>query len=667
MALKTIPKIGEVRGMNESEKIDSPTIPERPVENQKKSGSRKKWVVVLVLIILVGILGLSYFRGFIVEEAEVPTWKVGDNWIYNSSFQGDLINGTDIGIIVKYVSNFKNTRFYQIAGHIDPMFDDRLISADDLNPIILEDYENGTFSETDRPYDFPLYKGKEWEFTTSRNHSYKYVVESVGDVIVLGGTYLAYKIRKTEGNKTVSITYYSPKVKNIVKMVNYYGDSERFRLYQLKSFSNEPFERLIDTQQLNNRYNATLETWEERYSPVDDWILHYRVKFTENGEDFLGYFSPEDKFHLDWIINNTNEDETILCWWDYGNEIKGYTGRKVVIDGPSTRIGTTLVNPWDMESWNKDSDVINVSRALVGTPEETIEIMKQYDATLIYLKSRELVLSPKVTGIFPVIVDAAQWDLDHYYEIFIRTSSGKIIKSDEYQYDPSNEIVEYWIEFKDAYYGSMIYRARFGFSGDEISPDKTLEGLPEISEDLRHYPIMPCWNQANFKVVFRTARWNPYPVEQYKNHTDAWQVMEYLDAVDKIEAEEGISDISGRSNVNSGSIILRYFEGAILSGKITDVNGTPSVGVNITVTDEYGVPHQMDKTDESGNYSLIVPFGNLKITISQGEVDGAMLIGDILLERNMTVELYQATREEVDYDDDGFWDYYIFRDFEIPS
>jgi hypothetical protein len=53
--------------------------------------------------------------------------------------------------------------------------------------------------------------------------------------------------------------------------------------------------------------------------------------------------------------------------------------------------------------------------------------------------------------------------------------------------------------------------------------------------------------------------------------------------------------------------------------------------------------------------------------ISQGEVDGAMLIGDILMVANLTVELYQATREEIDLDDDGFWDYYIFKDFVIPE
>jgi hypothetical protein len=653
--------------MNDIEKEDSPTIPEHPMENPKKPGKKKKWAVILVAVILIGALGIGYFGGFFEEKAEVPTWKVGDNWIYNSSYQGDLINGSDIGIFVRDVITFKNTRFYQITGQIDPMFDDRLISTDELNPIVLEDFENGTFTETERRYDFPLYEGKKWEFTTQGNRKYNYIVESVGDTKVLGSTYFTYKIRKTEGIKTESVIYYSPKVKNIVKMIRYYDDPKNYQLYQLKSFTNDPFERKIDTQQLNNKYNAILETWEERYSPVDDWILYYRILYTEDGKESLGYFSPKDKFHLDWIINNTDEDETILCWWDYGPEIKAYTGRNVVIDGPSTRIGATLSNPWDMENWNKDSDLINVSRALVGTPKETMEIMKQYNATLVYIKSRDLALSAPNTGIFPVIVNGAQWDLDDYYVLYIRTSSGQKIRMDEYQYDPSNEIVDQWIEFKDAYYASMIYKARFGFSGDEISPDENLEGLPELSGDLLYYPIMPCWNQTNFKVVFRTAWWNPYPWDAYGLHRESWQFMEYLDAMDKNKAKEGFSDISGRANVNSGNIILRYFEGALLNGKITDLDGTPIVGVNITVTDEYGVPHHVDKTDESGTYSLVVPYGNLKIVISQGEVDGAMLIGDILMVANLTVELYQATREEIDLDDDGFWDYYIFKDFVIPE
>ncbi|UCG00841.1 MAG: hypothetical protein JSW11_14635 [Candidatus Heimdallarchaeota archaeon] len=613
------------------------------------------------------IVGFGYFRNFFIEKAEVPVWEVGDAWIYNSSYQGDLSKGSDIGIFVREITTYKDQKFYQIWGHLYPMFDKSWVSADDLNPIKLEDFENGTFSETDKPFNFPLYKGKKWDFTTQNNHTYRYIVESQGDIKVLGGTFNSFKIRKTEGNKTKSITYFSPKVRNIVKMIIYNDDPDDYYIYQFKSFYNEPFERLIDTQKLDNRYNATLEIWEEKYSPVHDWVIKYRVSYTKNGQNFTARFDETTKFCLDWIKNNTNEEDKILCWWDYGHEIQGYTGREVVIDGPSARLWDTIMEPWTIKNWNKESDVVNVSRALVGTPEDTIEVMNQYNATLLYIKSRELALSARDTGIFYSLVKGAKRNLDDYYEVFVFTSSGDKINVNQVKDFQSITIVSYEIEFKKAYYDSMICKARFGYSGDDISPNGDLDGLPALSEDLYHYPIKPCWNLTNFKVIFRTAMWNPYPLEDYENHSEGWQPMEYLDAIDKKNSKEGISDLSDRFNLNSGNIMLRYFDGAILKGKILYENSTSAEGVNITVTDEYGVPHKINQTDGYGNYSLIVPFGNITITISEGEMDRMTLIGDTLLETNLTVELYQATREEVDLDKDGHFDYYIFKDFEIST
>jgi hypothetical protein len=662
----SIPEKGEVEVINSTSTVGNDIENKKPIYITRPKKSKKIISLVIVIIILLStIFAIDYFGIFSETKAEVPKWKEGDTWIYNSSFQGNMSKAYDIGIFVREVTNYKNNEFFQIGGYIDPMFRDRFISAKDLNPIVLRDFNNGTFKETDRPYDFPLYNGKRWEFTTENNRTYKYDVEAAENIKVLDKTYFAYKIRKKEGNKTRRVTYYSPDVKNVVKMLNYYDEIEYFDLYQLKSFTNEPWKRLVETQILDNIYNSKLERWEEKHDPTDDWITTYKVHYSMNGESYYGYFDSTRKSHLDWIANNTEEDDKILCWWDYGHDIRGYTGRDVVVDGPSPSLWNTIANPWETQRWNKESDIMNVARALVGTPNDTREVMNQYNATLIYVKSRELVLEARNVGIFPALVQGCKRDLDDYYEIFYRTSSGKVIKKEEYQYDPNDDVIGYIIEFKDAYHDSMIYRARFGYSVEDIFPGEDKEGLPEYSGDLYFYPIIPCWNQSNFKVIYRTAWWNPFPRDEYGSHPNSWQIMEYLDVMEKLKANDGTSNLNGRSNLNSGDIIARYIEGAILQGKIVDGNGTPMVGVNITVTDEYAVPHQMVQIDALGNYSLIVPFGNLTITISQGDVDRSVMIGDPILEENITVELYQAMREEVDLDNNGSPDYLIYKDFII--
>ena len=40
-----------------------------------------------------------------------------------------------------------------------------------------------------------------------------------------------------------------------------------------------------------------------------------------------------------------------------------------------------------------------------------------------------------------------------------------------------------------------------------------------------YYPPMQGWNLTHFKMVYRTAYYNPYT--DYSNHTDAWVAINY--------------------------------------------------------------------------------------------------------------------------------------------
>ncbi|MCK4757950.1 MAG: carboxypeptidase regulatory-like domain-containing protein, partial [Thermoplasmata archaeon] len=224
----------------------------------------------------------------------------------------------------------------------------------------------------------------------------------------------------------------------------------------------------------------------------------------------------------------------------------------------------------------------------------------------------------------------------------------------------------YKLEYQEMFYNSMLYRAFIGYSGEDIGQSNEDGGIPAISESMTQTPIMPAWNMTHFKLVHRTAYWNPYGMEDIKNHTDAWRAMSFWDAYDNQINDIGISDLSDRSSLYQGVMMLKYYDGAIVSGQLTLEDGTPIVGAHMTVHDDFDIPHQKVQTDENGEYSLIVPFGDIKITASYGEPNPLTMMGTEMNISHMFIEDYQAMREKVDWDGDGIYDYLINHDVVIP-
>lgn len=230
--------------------------------------------------------------------------------------------------------------------------------------------------------------------------------------------------------------------------------------------------------------------------------------------------------------------------------------------------------------------------------------------------------------------------------------------------DPENP---YKIVYKDMFYNSMLYKCFVGYSAKDIGKSNDDGGIPAISESMSQDQIMPGWNMTHFKLVHRTAYWNPYDAKEIQNNTDAWQAMNYWDAFKKKEANDGIADLSDRSSLYQGVMMLKYYDGAIVSGKVEMDDGTPLAGVALTVQDDFGIPHHQVYTDENGEYDLIVPFGNITIITSMGTLDPRSLVGEQLNTTEMFIEDYQAMREKKDLDGDGRWDYLIDHDVEIAS
>ena len=233
---------------------------------------------------------------------------------------------------------------------------------------------------------------------------------------------------------------------------------------------------------------------------------------------------------------------------------------------------------------------------------------------------------------------------------------------------PSAQVQSTTIRYLPAFYKSMFYRSYIGYSPADVGlPNET--GIPGFTQALQSFPPAPAWNLTHFRVVYRTAYYNPFP--DPGNHTDAYQAMNYDQArslQENITAgkAKGFVDLSTISSVGNGVVFLRYYDGAWVNGTVT-AGSNPLPGVRITVTDELGTPHYLTTTDANGHYSALVPFGDVTITASIGTATRTTLVGSrTLSSTTLHVSVDQAMRSPADLDGDGLPDWIMTRDLQVP-
>ncbi|MGI0148644.1 MAG: carboxypeptidase regulatory-like domain-containing protein, partial [Thermoplasmata archaeon] len=233
---------------------------------------------------------------------------------------------------------------------------------------------------------------------------------------------------------------------------------------------------------------------------------------------------------------------------------------------------------------------------------------------------------------------------------------------------PGDQIQSQTIEYKPAFYNSMFYRAYIGYSPQDLGSNDT--GIPGFSQAIQSFPPVPAWNLTHFRVVYRSAYYNPFT--DPANHTDAWRAVNYDEAL-RLQADiregiiDGTVDLSTQSAVANGVVFLRYYDGAWVNGTVWS-GSTPLSGVRITVIDELGTPHSVTTTDASGHYSALVPFGDITITASVGALARATLTNSrILGSASATVTMDQAMRSPADSDGDAVPDWIITRDIQVQA
>lgn len=217
-------------------------------------------------------------------------------------------------------------------------------------------------------------------------------------------------------------------------------------------------------------------------------------------------------------------------------------------------------------------------------------------------------------------------------------------------------VISYMLSYTDTFYNSILYKSFMGSSGSGNAG----MGL------------------AHFKQVYQTAYYNPYDLaddaddaakEEYNKHWKIISIEEAKDIQKKIDAgewkdpetgETGTVDFTRYPNAG-GAVILDYYNGAVLKGTVTsEIDGLPLEGVHVSAVDEMGVVHETVETDENGEYTLHLPYGDstddwngIEVVYSIGSIDSKTGIGSKELDRIDYRVTYQQAMWEEEFEANG--------------
>ncbi len=225
------------------------------------------------------------------------------------------------------------------------------------------------------------------------------------------------------------------------------------------------------------------------------------------------------------------------------------------------------------------------------------------------------------------------------------------------------------ITYTQNFYNSSIYRFTVGYPPSAVG---LTSGIPGVSTGNSSYPVMPAWDMSNFEIVYSSSYYNPY--KDYQNHLSAGKYIP-LDQAYKLYKENNGTVVLFPPAVDLVSVnnewdpIVSYYPGAIVQGKVISGDGKPAPGVYVTLFDQYGIPHEVVKTNASGEYSLVAVPGNDTLLFSTGKYNNLELSGSsTIASYSLNVSDSQAERTDVSVNvTTGLPGYYIVKNLTLPE
>jgi len=309
-------------------------------------------------------------------------------------------------------------------------------------------------------------------------------------------------------------------------------------------------------------------------------LLLYRILETEVNRDtgkfnsdvrntlLDGYLNEENVSAFEHIVSNPND------YIDLYPKTEAADGNKQDINNRNAAIRTG--NPILMTM-----DTTTVSNLLWEMEQITGKSIRYFAAD-----TRMMAYGPRAgeTGILYAPVTLADYEIKDFIEVQYTLSNGQTLPIEEINevmktnptltLDPSTPYGV--LVYKEKFLNSMFFRAFIGWSAIDI--DRPIQdGIPGITGSIAQEGKMaaPGWNLTHFKLV-----------------------------------------------KSSGTQLrmLKYYDGATIQGTIATPNGDPVANANVTILDEYGIPHGIATTDKDGKYSVLSVAGNVTLIVSLGEL-----------------------------------------------
>ncbi len=144
---------------------------------------------------------------------------------------------------------------------------------------------------------------------------------------------------------------------------------------------------------LQGKYNATITIYKETWELHDKEYHMGHLSYFKDGKNYTQCYCDQESIDaLNWIKENTLENATFLCWWDYGHMIVGIAERETIVIGPSQETLYMVANPDPDAELSDHVTLVDVAYALTTSNEtETVETMKKYSADYIYISDADQV------------------------------------------------------------------------------------------------------------------------------------------------------------------------------------------------------------------------------------------------------------------------------------
>ncbi|MFO8050600.1 MAG: carboxypeptidase regulatory-like domain-containing protein [Thermoplasmatota archaeon] len=240
------------------------------------------------------------------------------------------------------------------------------------------------------------------------------------------------------------------------------------------------------------------------------------------------------------------------------------------------------------------------------------------------------------TGIFYAPITLADRDVEDYLEYKVHAQENTRGSNDDPQWAdyPDNpismekareesdrlgykfRILDTEMYYTDMFYNSLFYKTYVGVKPEDVGSPNDGKSVPGILGDLQSLPAMQGWNMTHWKLVYRTMYYSEKE-DANASFPDDYRPISSKKALDLYQEQGG--DV--KSGLGQGAFYIMYYDGAIVSGNVRTERGVGVPGVRVTVLDDYGIPHGNVITGPKGEYSLIVPPGDIQIAVTEGALD----------------------------------------------